>query len=254
MIIGISGKLGSGKDTAADIIQKLYPFFLRKLFADKLKDFTCSILGCTREELENREFKEDELEEEWWYYESYSGEKVNYLDVEDHDKFDSLSWELIKLTPRRIMQLVGTEVRNLIHPNLWVNAMFQDYRLIGIRSEPLDSPHNVGSYDMLTFPNWIITDVRFPQEAKAIEERGGILIRIERDTELRFPEFWKEFQESGFEEWDAYLMANGQYARAYHASETSLDNYEFDHIIQNNDSLEELEDKIKTILNGKVIS
>ena len=31
-----------------------------------------------------------------------------------------------------------------------------------------------------TFPNWIITDVRFHNEVKAIKDRKGILVRVER--------------------------------------------------------------------------
>ena len=88
MLIGISGKIGSGKDTVGKIIQiitqsphfnddavikflerdLIKPKFVNKKFADTLKDFVCMLLGCTREQLENREFKEKELGEEWWYY------------------------------------------------------------------------------------------------------------------------------------------------------------------------------------------
>jgi dephospho-CoA kinase len=96
MLIGISGKIGSGKDTVGKIIQSLNKtpnisskefikqylyndvkdseFIIRK-FADKLKDIVCLLLNCSREELEDREFKERELGKEWWYY---KGEK-NYI-------------------------------------------------------------------------------------------------------------------------------------------------------------------------------
>jgi hypothetical protein len=36
-----------------------------KKYADKLKDFVCILIGCTREQLEDQEFKEKELGEEW---------------------------------------------------------------------------------------------------------------------------------------------------------------------------------------------
>ena len=88
MLIGISGKIGSGKDTIGKIIQYLiclelntlaphqFSFkdfvkstasneiqsgFKIKKFADKLKDIVCLLIGCTREQLEDREFKEKEL-------------------------------------------------------------------------------------------------------------------------------------------------------------------------------------------------
>lgn len=93
MIIAISGKINSGKDTVGKIIQYLdimnqtngnvplgfnlatldskvventgHTNWKIKKFGDKLKDVVCILLGCTREQLEDREFKEKELGEEW---------------------------------------------------------------------------------------------------------------------------------------------------------------------------------------------
>ena len=69
-LISVSGKKGSGKNLVAAIITDLtydQAHWEVKSFADKLKYITCSLIGCTREQLEDREFKEKELEEEWWY-------------------------------------------------------------------------------------------------------------------------------------------------------------------------------------------
>ena len=98
MIIGVSGKINSGKDTVGSIIQYLYyehsyididnklsyEEFVKtnrtnnilissvvpeiKKYADKLKDIVCILLSCNREQLANREFKENLLGEEWLYY------------------------------------------------------------------------------------------------------------------------------------------------------------------------------------------
>lgn len=147
MIIGISGKLNSGKDTVAQIINFLsidgfnsydnfedfsefytdgideYPFKTVK-FADKLKDCACLILGCTREQIENREFKEKELGKEWWYYKGRNGSLIPFNDDSKRNSED-----LIKLTPRLLLQLLGTDCgRNIIHPNLWVLTLMQDYK------------------------------------------------------------------------------------------------------------------------------
>jgi len=93
MIIAINGKINSGKDTVGKIIQYLdimnqtngnvplgfnlatldskvventgHTNWKIKKFGDKLKDVVCILLGCTREQLEDREFKEKELGEEW---------------------------------------------------------------------------------------------------------------------------------------------------------------------------------------------
>ena len=96
MIVGVSGKIGSGKDLVGTIVQYLvymtkdvkgryYPsdvFIDEKdsvdltevsdwkivKYADKLKNIVCILLGCTREQLEDREFKETQLGEEWTKY------------------------------------------------------------------------------------------------------------------------------------------------------------------------------------------
>ncbi len=214
MIIGLSGRAGVGKNLVANIIQ--YWLWKSKVesalntsihytlkdfinnssigeslsgwkqisFADKIKDITCIIIGCTREQLEDREFKEKELGEEWSYNEWYN----------------ESTYSVIKLTPRKIMQIIGTDFgRQMIHSNIWINSTFNNYK---------------------NSDNWIITDVRFPNEAKAIKDKKGFLIRINRDS-------FKNFK---------------------HLSEIALDNYQFDYIIDNNSTIEDLTVKVKEIL------
>src|ERR1044072_2622734 len=97
MIIGISGKKQHGKDTLVTIIQWLIeypnaidktddknrslnsfvmdigmgykPKWEQKMFAEKLKQIVCLLIGCTMEQLEDQTFKEKLLGEEWrvWY-------------------------------------------------------------------------------------------------------------------------------------------------------------------------------------------
>ncbi len=131
-LVAISGKLRSGKDTVGKIVQILTTFpkmstervvehlhkdlanseYKIKKFADKLKDIVCILIGCTREQLEDSEFKEIELGEEWWYYTNTlfyrEGKKlIPYLEA-DEVIHSSTEWYLIKLTPRMILQLLGT--------------------------------------------------------------------------------------------------------------------------------------------------
>ena len=161
----------------------------------------CFLLGCSRSDLEDREFKEKELGEEW----------------------DGL-------TPRKLLQLLGTEAgRHIIHPNIWVNALFADYVCddCGQQECPTDE-EDTGQMIHRSFPDWIITDVRFPNEAQAIKDRGGILIRINR------PQY----------------LDNGLVIRKdEHLSETALDDYdEFDYVINNDtNSVQDLVDKVKQL-------
>ena len=252
-LIGISGKIGSGKDTVGEIIRFLWdientedgqyltvedfieapsdvdysnPYEIKK-YAGKLKDIACLLIGCTREQLEDREFKEKPIGPEWmkWFTEDGLPPKKNHAGVGE------------VLTPRKLLQLLGTEAgRNIIHPNIWVNALFADYtkhqryergtEIVGLTDGKTVVDYEIPSIEY-DFPSWIITDCRFPNEAKAIKARGGILIRINR------PQY----------------LDNGLVIRKNeHLSETSLDDYDgFDHVIENDGSIEELVEKVKQL-------
>ena len=155
MIIGISGKKQSGKDLTGKILQALTnkpqsfdgmsviteddvnykvwdkPRFETKKFADKLKDITCLLIGCTREQLENEEFKNSSLGEEWDLYDLLAGNNEVYarnitLDnlKNNHIKtYQQNRYRVVKMTPRKMLQLLGTECgRQIIHPEIWVNS------------------------------------------------------------------------------------------------------------------------------------
>jgi hypothetical protein len=75
------------------------------------------------------------------------------------------AWVEVKEYPevRRLMQILGTEVgRNLFDPDLWVK----------LAKRKLESTLSVGDV--------VVTDVRFPNEARLIRGYGGILVRIDR--------------------------------------------------------------------------
>ena len=238
-LIGISGKIGSGKDTVGNIIQMLtqgidsntqiieyvnganitgFDYQIKK-YADKLKDIVCLLIGCTREQLEDREFKEKPLGEDWMLYRTTSS--YGAPDELSLTPTGAIHERKEYLTPRKLLQLLGTECgRQILHPNIWVNALFADYKGI-------DNPLEKGHPEEWGKPNWIITDVRFPNEAQAIKDRGGIVIRVDRKL-------------------DRPLTAE-EIVSSQHPSETALDNYEFDHVIDNNGSIEELVEKVKQL-------
>ena len=52
---------------------------------------------------------------------------------------DSSYWNLVKLTPRKLLQLLGTDCgRDIIHPNIWVNALFADYVSVKVKDDLLN--------------------------------------------------------------------------------------------------------------------
>lgn len=193
-------------------------------FADKLKEIVCIMIGCKRSDLEDREFKETPLGEEWWYYILPRTNHDELLTLEEYSNLtdNQKGWcELVKPTPRLLLQLLGTDCgRKIIHPNVWVNALMSDYK-------PKDAPYNnLGNlFDDLkqglaNIPNWIITDVRFPNEVKAIKDRKGIVIR-----------------------------KLGEYTSTEtHESETALDNTEVDHEIPYCEDIETLTNIVREIL------
>ncbi len=227
MIIGLSGKIGTGKDTVGQIIQILTsnPSFNSKQvrehirinsvnyyigstwqikkFAGKLKQIVALLTGCTVEDLESQEFKQKQLPEDWWH-------NNGWADIPEK--------ELVSWTYRELLQKLGTEVmRNKIHQNVWVNALFADYK----KDLSITTNHPRSEYLSTAYPNWIITDMRFENEAEAIKKRNGLLIRIER---------------MGLSE-------------SNHPSETALDKYlEFDYTIYNNETIGDLIDEVRTIL------
>ena len=239
-LIGISGKAGVGKDLVGVIIQYLvhttgiinmeywedfknkstfnqivFSQYVIKKFADKLKDIVCLLIGCTREQLEDREFKEKKLGEEW------DIKIITYMDGELHKIYNPSDYEdfnikckypisytsnVIKQTPRSLLQKIGTDLfRNQLHPNTWVNATFANYQN----------------------DNWIITDMRFPNELEAVKKHNGITIRINRGLVERTGKMIQEPE---------------------HISETALDNAEFDYVIENDCTIDDLIEKVREIL------
>ena len=272
-LIGISGKIGSGKDLMFHILGYLAQeddwknfsdymsnaFFIHrkyenKKFAYPIKWIVSVLIGCDIRQLEDREFKEKELGEEWtknifdglgiieeideetgeYVYSDQRGKELGNVVRGGKDCYKDFN---ITLTPRKLLQLLGTEAgRNIIHPNIWVNALFADYVCndCGQKECPTDE-EDTGQMIHRSFPNWIITDCRFPNEAQAIKDRGGIVIRVER----------KPFNRAGGMEGNKQFSE--QIKEDTHPSETALDDYEFDYVIENDGSIEDLVDKIRKL-------
>jgi hypothetical protein len=240
MIIGINGKIGSGKDTVGKIIQWLtkpelddsYIGFQTydditlnrvsdwkiKKFAGKLKQIGSILTGISKKHFEDQEFKKTLLGPEWGTVKS---NPLNSIPVFEHVQFNEL------MSVREFLQKLGTEaMRDGLHENVWINALFADYK----HSKTCNCKKGCRcAHDL---PNWIITDMRFPNELEAVVERKGITIRVVRPHGYTNPH-------------------TGEYKEmplSYHPSETALDDAEFDYEIINDGTIEDLIEKIKEIL------
>lgn len=69
--------------------------------------------------------------------------------------------EALGMTRRKALQAVGKAVRDNLGEQVWVNRALSDWKA---RGKPMT----------------VVTDVRYPNEARAIRELGGTIIRINR--------------------------------------------------------------------------
>jgi hypothetical protein len=272
-IIGLSGKIGSGKDLVTTCIQlmtcsddeirtafyenpekailfygggaaELASDFRNVKFAGKLKFIVAELLGVTVRKLEDKTYINTPLSEDWWYY-LINGKKVAYnapeLTEENRETFAN---NLVKLTPRKLMQVVGTDAgREVIHPTIWVNATLNIYK---------------GS------DKWLISDVRFPNEAEPIILGGGNVIRIIRYKKLSE---WLEsygIELEDFGDYDDLKISDIDFTnfvntlegesfdevkeKLNHESETALEGYEFKYTLHNSGTIMELVMKLQDIL------
>ena len=136
-IIAISGKYGTGKDTLTYAIMKKLTernFQVEHIkFADPLKKSCALISGLPFEDA--------------------------YTDEGKSKMISSLN-----MTMGRLQQVMGTILREHLHPNIWITPVIEFCK------------NNPNKY-------CIISDCRFPNEVKAIKELGGIVIRINRKRE-----------------------------------------------------------------------
>lgn len=182
MLIAITGHKFSGKSTVARLLHNATGYEVRS-FATPLKKMVCALVGCTMDDLEDYDYKENtEVPEHLWAY-CANG----------------------KHTIRALMQGLGDLMRKE-NPDVFIEC-------------------TLNSKD-----DFLVSDCRFPNEAKAVKERGGIVIKVVRP--------------------DAKAKDN-------HQSETRIDEIESDYTIWNDSTLENLVANVDSLVrllraNGKV--
>jgi hypothetical protein len=182
MILGINGYARSGKDTVGQIIKDLQP---EKNW--EIKKFAGKLKQIASL-LTN--IPEEKMEDAYFKTQALSSEWWTPCDE-----------GLQPMTGREFLQKLGTDaLRNGLHTNVWVNALM--------------SEHSKNK-------NWVVTDVRFPNEAEIIKAKKGVIIRIDRP---------------------------GVKAVNNHASETGLDNWNFDYKIANVSDKIALKQSVESIL------
>lgn len=191
MIIGICGLISSGKDTIADYLIKEHGY--EKLsFADKLKDSVAIMFNWDRELLDG---KTDESREWREAVDDFWSNEIGQ-----------------SITPRFVLQKFGTEcMREGFYDGIWVSLT---------KKTIIDNPHK----------NFVIPDVRFPNEAKMIYGVNGQVWRVKRGQD---PDWFNEYHTLGVE------------PKSVHASEWAWAKTKFTYVIENNSTIDNLKNQVK---------
>ena len=146
-VISISGLIGSGKNTVANLICELSPNlnFQRISFAARLKDTIATLFHYDRDLLEgnsvlSREWRE--TQDSYWY--NKSDGKIK--------------------SPRWILQQFGVEIKKLFCEDFWASI---------VENEILNHLNQ----------NFILTDTRFPDEIEMLKKHNTFFIEVKRGVQ-----------------------------------------------------------------------
>lgn len=173
VLIGLAGPKQAGKNTTANIIDELCPdkVVVQRGFADLLKWSAYRIFkpDCTMQEAiewadhvkmpVHRGVPGSILEHDAWC-------TIEFYDIDDREGCPSL-----ELNGREFLQRYGTEChRDIFDSNFWIDALLPRVEEWWIK--------NFSGADIA-----LITDVRFPNEAKRILDLRGTVVEIQRTSD-----------------------------------------------------------------------
>ena len=193
MIIGLCGNQGAGKDTVGDILISDYGF-IKLTFASTLKEIVSVLFSWPRDLLEGI----TETSRVW---------------RETTDDFWSEKTGIANFTPRKALQIIGTDLFRIhFYNDIWANIVENKINII------LKNNSNA---------NIVVTDCRFSNEINIIKKfPNSHIITIVRNS-------------------------NNHLHSLSHSSEAEWVNYNFDDVLQNDNSIDELKINLKNILQNK---
>ena len=170
MVIGLSGKIRSGKSRVAKIFKEVLEENGKTC---EIKSFASPIY-----EIVSKLYRTG--------IKTIKREKQKNWPVYIHNSRTPSG--LILSNYREILQIIGTTARDCGDEDVWVNSLFG-----------CDNEKVMGEFTWAT-DYWIIDDVRFPNEAQRILDCNGKLIRINRSD----AEDNKHIIENSLNDWDKW--------------------------------------------------
>ncbi len=217
-LIGLYGKIGSGKDTVCKIIQTLSSnIFYNKVMTHLFPDNPRSIDNILKLDwIKFMKWKEKSQPEDMYTeFGSFEGRRfsgalkgmvsnltgASFRELNDNE-FKKLKDDTLDKTYRELLQTIGESLRQDVDEDIWIKSLFRQF--------------DEGS-------KWVIVDLRHQNEYEAVIERGGAVVKI-KGIEKENPNKIKS-----------------------HISETGLDHledHEFDYVLDNTNR----EDKYQSIV------
>lgn len=188
MIIGISGKIGSGKSTFAHLLVE--KGFQKFSFADWMKRYCAAIYSTPIGWMYDQDRKEDTSR--MWDIDTLANdlrelERMGYSADECRRLITNLKVILGRpyfVSLREMLQYVGTEYLRKLDPNFHVKRTVEH---------------------LYTDKNYVCDDLRFPNEADALRGKGASLIRVDRPTHNDTGTHISETALDDYEHWTMYV-------------------------------------------------
>lgn len=148
-IVAFTGKRGMGKSTAAEVLVREHGY-VHLNFADPLRAICHIAYGVTYEEMNDPVLKEQVLDR--WPHKA----------------------------PRELLQQIGTEMFRGYIPETWVERW-----KMSVRNLAAGTHFDEKGFYMPTPPGVVCSDCRFLNEASAVKEIGGTIIKIDDPRKVR---------------------------------------------------------------------
>jgi hypothetical protein len=231
MLIGLCGRKRSGKDSAANLLVEKHGF-TKLAFADPLKKLVAKAMTVTEECVRSNEFKD------LTYWEGLRSTSLDGLWLKAQHY----------VTGRQMLQRLGQACRDTFGQDFWVkqtmklvgdrricgdcgvgreeHGLWRDGQIYGCERF-IERIYSTGA-PVLDKRDYVVSDVRYWSELRAIKNAGGIIIRLNREDRQFRHDFYKDATPHGHDTLCDYTFPDGNWCgmeKAAHPSHYSGDTH-----------------------------